>query len=481
MAQAQVTITAVDRTQAAINSAVRGMKSVERTAKLTAKATNAAFALISGALFTNAFNKIADATAKTTEGSARFAGELKRVRDGFGELAAARSGIPAATDALIKLNETLRDPQVKAAADAITSALITGFAKAATGVLQLAQGIRQALIISGITTAKTPEEQIAVLRRELAGLQGAPSVMQPGAGKREFAMPGLPGDPNRIQQIKKEIAALEMLALTEVKIESRKVKPPKEDMKAYYEKILPEIVINSTKRVLSATEQLTQSYLEQLRTAAQSEAAEFEKIQAMASAVGLSRQDTDIVLGERFLTGVEVTGKKVQEVTTKMDEFARTAAQNIQNAFSEFLFDPFQDGLRGMLKGFINVIRQMIAQIISQQLLVAFFSMFANGSGWFASFSKSAISSIQGRATGGLVSSGRPYIVGERGPELFVPGSSGSIVPNGAMMSGMTVAPVYNIDARGATADLQSALPGILQENNRRIFEELDRRYGVGR
>ncbi len=49
------------------------------------------------------------------------------------------------------------------------------------------------------------------------------------------------------------------------------------------------------------------------------------------------------------------------------------------------------------------------------------------------------------------------------------------------MGGGVTVAPVYNIDARGATADLQRSLPGILQENNRRIFDELDRRYGIGR
>lgn len=37
------------------------------------------------------------------------------------------------------------------------------------------------------------------------------------------------------------------------------------------------------------------------------------------------------------------------------------------------------------------------------------------------------------RAAGGPVSGGSPYIVGERGPELFVPGASGSIVPNNRM------------------------------------------------
>jgi hypothetical protein len=34
-------------------------------------------------------------------------------------------------------------------------------------------------------------------------------------------------------------------------------------------------------------------------------------------------------------------------------------------------------------------------------------------------------------AAGGSVMAGRPILVGEKGPELFVPGSNGSIVPNG--------------------------------------------------
>lgn len=37
------------------------------------------------------------------------------------------------------------------------------------------------------------------------------------------------------------------------------------------------------------------------------------------------------------------------------------------------------------------------------------------------------------KALGGSVFSGSPYLVGEQGPELFVPGSSGTIVPNGAI------------------------------------------------
>ncbi|MBW4330576.1 tail tape measure protein [Stakelama sp. CBK3Z-3] len=42
-----------------------------------------------------------------------------------------------------------------------------------------------------------------------------------------------------------------------------------------------------------------------------------------------------------------------------------------------------------------------------------------------------ALSGLPGRATGGPVSPGRAYMVGERGPELFVPTASGSVVPQG--------------------------------------------------
>jgi hypothetical protein len=50
------------------------------------------------------------------------------------------------------------------------------------------------------------------------------------------------------------------------------------------------------------------------------------------------------------------------------------------------------------------------------------------------------------KALGGAVGAGRPYMVGERGPELFVPGAQGNIVPNNAMGS---TSVVVNVDASG--------------------------------
>ena len=53
-----------------------------------------------------------------------------------------------------------------------------------------------------------------------------------------------------------------------------------------------------------------------------------------------------------------------------------------------------------------------------------------------------------GKATGGVVSSGTPYLVGERGAELFVPQSNGTIVPNSAL--GSSGGTVININVTGA-------------------------------
>ena len=56
------------------------------------------------------------------------------------------------------------------------------------------------------------------------------------------------------------------------------------------------------------------------------------------------------------------------------------------------------------------------------------------------------------RAEGGPVSRGRSYIVGERGPELFTPGSSGMITPNHELSGGSTSV-VVNVDASGSSVE----------------------------
>ena len=55
------------------------------------------------------------------------------------------------------------------------------------------------------------------------------------------------------------------------------------------------------------------------------------------------------------------------------------------------------------------------------------------------------------RANGGPVSTGKSYMVGERGPEMFVPNTGGRIVPNSDMGSATNV--VVNVDASGSSVE----------------------------
>ena len=58
---------------------------------------------------------------------------------------------------------------------------------------------------------------------------------------------------------------------------------------------------------------------------------------------------------------------------------------------------------------------------------------------------------LSGFANGGRPPVGKPSIVGERGPELFVPSTSGTIIPNGQFGGGATNV-VVNVDAKGTSA-----------------------------
>ena len=424
MAQAQVTITAVDRTQAAINSAVKSMKTLERAAKVTGMAVNLAFRFATGAFILSGLKELTNAAKKTEEG--------RRAIDNF--------------------SKALKDAGLISAANSFATSIINGF----TDIIKYA-------------TQAT--KSIAQVGRDLGVFQQPidRSQLGKGEGGRRGRFKSMATEEDRMEAYS---AVLRGRLELEKKLQEQEARKAEETKKAAAElNRLNQMTMTSTEKTLAGFVEFEQAIDRLLRSG------------LISQEVATARMMEQI---DEILPGVEVTGKReiipgAKEKLTQLTVFAEEAARQMQQSFAAFLFDPFQDGLRGMLRGFVDMIRQMLAQIISQQLLVAFFGMFTGGTGFLANFSKAAISSIQGRASGGPVSAGRPYIVGERGPELFVPGSSGGIVPNGAMMGGMTVAPVYNIDARGATADLQSALPGILQENNRRIFEELDRRYGVGR
>ena len=61
------------------------------------------------------------------------------------------------------------------------------------------------------------------------------------------------------------------------------------------------------------------------------------------------------------------------------------------------------------------------------------------------------ISPFLGFANGGRPPVGKASLVGEKGPELFVPRSAGTIIPNNAMGGGVTNVVTVNVDAKGSS------------------------------
>ena len=94
-----------------------------------------------------------------------------------------------------------------------------------------------------------------------------------------------------------------------------------------------------------------------------------------------------------------------------------------------------------------------------------------NGIGSILSSLVASLGGAPGRATGGPVSGGRPYWVGERGPELFVPGASGRIVTGeGRGMRDVKVA--IAINAAGGSE------PQLLARSSRQVARAVKRAIG---
>jgi tape measure domain-containing protein len=100
-----------------------------------------------------------------------------------------------------------------------------------------------------------------------------------------------------------------------------------------------------------------------------------------------------------------------------------------------FSTDSWADSLTNALNALANILFQAGLGLLAGDDGKGFFSFLTGGLGR--------------RAAGGPVTSGSPYIVGERGPELFVPGRSGTIVPNNKLGGGGTSV-VVNVDASGS-------------------------------
>jgi lambda family phage tail tape measure protein len=158
----------------------------------------------------------------------------------------------------------------------------------------------------------------------------------------------------------------------------------------------------------------------------------------------LNRQNTEFTATRSFSMGWEkaladytessqnsfqTAGKLFQKVTGGMEDAVVDFAKTGKFEFKGFMASILEDILRSQVRG-------LIAQL---------FGLRTGGGSGGGLLGGNIIPGFL--ADGGPARAGKPYIVGERGPELFVPGASGAVIPNDALGGGSITNVIYNINA----------------------------------
>jgi TP901 family phage tail tape measure protein len=234
-----------------------------------------------------------------------------------------------------------------------------------------------------------------------------------------------------------------------------------------------------------------------LRTATTEQAREQLRLEAEIAKIrgdkNLTPEQQQAIIGRKTELARPKTDRErlqgaADDVKTELDKL--TDPINLVTTAAAGIGDAFAASFKGVINGsmsarealagffqsvadqFLDMAAQIIAKWIQMTILNTVLQLFPGGSmaggggaglssgfnagtasaiptdtgGWAQSFA----TKLPGRANGGPVSSGQTYMVGERGPELFVPGRSGTIVPNDQMGGGGEVNVVVNVDAKGS-------------------------------
>jgi hypothetical protein len=131
------------------------------------------------------------------------------------------------------------------------------------------------------------------------------------------------------------------------------------------------------------------------------------------------------------------------------------ATDKVAEAFqrlNETIRNDIKEGIKGLIKG-TSTLGDLLNNVADRFLDLALNqALFGSAAGEFTKGKGGGIfGAIAGMfANGGRPPVGRPSIVGEKGPELFVPRTSGTIVPNNKLGGGGSTSVVVNVDASGS-------------------------------
>ena len=143
---------------------------------------------------------------------------------------------------------------------------------------------------------------------------------------------------------------------------------------------------------------------------------------------------------ENFKGAVKNYEDGIGDANSRIQKSFETTFKGIEKVFANF-FATGKIGIKDLVNVFIGELAKLAAQAATSQLIG--FLIGAAGAGRAPDPSLGTpVPPANMAAKGGTVRPGSPFIVGEEGAELFVPGRVGTIVPNGAMTANQSQAPI---------------------------------------
>lgn len=160
--------------------------------------------------------------------------------------------------------------------------------------------------------------------------------------------------------------------------------------------------------------------------------------------------------------------RKQNELYERQQDFVDSIANSFEDAFMDIVdgTESVKDAFRNMAA---DIIKQLYRVLVVQQMVGSFDASTGTGSG-IAGF----IGGLLKRENGGPVSAGTPYLVGERGPELFVPSSNGTVMSNKETMGGTTVVQNINISTgvqQTVRTEIRQLMPQIAESAKAAVAE----------
>ena len=178
---------------------------------------------------------------------------------------------------------------------------------------------------------------------------------------------------------------------------------------------------------------------------------------------------------ERLKTVVKETQPELSVLQQSFKDVGDRGIKSLEDALVGVI-----DGTKSAKEAFKDMARSIISDLIRLAIQKQITGPLYGALGSFFSGQANATTVPAFMAKGGTATGGTPYIVGEKGPELFVPGRTGTVVPNNQLSSGggVTINQTINVTTgvqQTVRTEIANLMPRIAQASKQAVLESRQR------